>query len=137
MPGDRVPSSGFEGLPHGGGRVADTLEAVEDVRITIDVTFGDIPVVRAGIARLSRVAQHEARCEIGRIHVEGDAPDDAGSEFERRDAPMERRAVVLQAGGHPDDLRLDVLRRVEERLRSESAAAPGGQRTADGDVEGR
>ena len=55
-----------ERRPHRDGRVADPLEAVEDVAIAVDVPLGDLPVVRAGVARRAGVGEHDAPLELVR-----------------------------------------------------------------------
>ena len=42
--------------------IANPLEAVEDVPVAVEVTLGDLPVVRPGIARRAGVGEHDARC---------------------------------------------------------------------------
>src|SRR6187402_145347 len=49
----RVPVAPDERRPHGGRRVANPLEAVEDVRVAVDVLLGDLPVVGAREVRLA------------------------------------------------------------------------------------
>src|SRR2546428_2684304 len=71
---DRVPVFDSKRRPHARRRVPDTLEAVEDVAVAIDVLLHDLPVVRAGISRLARVAEHDAAFELARVDVERHAP---------------------------------------------------------------
>src|SRR5204862_7900283 len=47
LPADLVPVAALEGDAHRGGRVADPLEAIEDVTVAVGVALGDFPVVRA------------------------------------------------------------------------------------------
>ena len=61
--------------------------------------------------------------ELAEIDVERHAADAVDVEFERGDAAVERRPVVLQSGGHVDRLRLDVHRHLQQRFRLDSACA--------------
>src|SRR5205814_7060437 len=54
---DLVPIAALQRGPHRRRRVADPLEAVEDLAIAVDVAFGDFPVVRAGLPRLLRIGE--------------------------------------------------------------------------------
>ena len=74
------------------GGVADALEAVEDVPVAVDVLLGDLPVVGARVARLARVAEHDAAFELAQVHVERHAVDAVDLELQRGDAAVERRA---------------------------------------------
>ena len=105
--------------------------------VAVDVPLGDLPVVGAGVARLAGVAEDDALLELGEIDVERHALDAVDLELQRRDAAVERRAVVLQAGGHVDRLRLDVHGDLQQRLGLVVRALPLGQRGADGDVQRR
>ena len=55
---------------HRDRRVADPLEAVEDVPVAVDVALGDLPVVRARVSRRAGVGEHDALLELARIDVE-------------------------------------------------------------------
>src|SRR5689334_3989011 len=51
LPPDPIPVAALERRAHRRRGVADPLEAVEDVAIAVGVALGDLPVVRAGMAR--------------------------------------------------------------------------------------
>ena len=57
-------------LAHRGRGVANALEAIEDVRVAVDVPLGDLPVIGAGIARLAGVAEHQAPLELAGIDIQ-------------------------------------------------------------------
>ena len=98
---DRVPVAALQRLAHGGGRVADALEAVEDEPVAVDVPLGDLPVVGAGIARLAGVAEDDPLLQLAEVDVERHAVDAVDLELQRGDAAVEGRPVVLQAGRAP------------------------------------
>src|SRR5687767_14779353 len=112
----RVPVGSCKGLAHENGRVADPLEAFEHLRIAVDVPFGDLPVVGPRIVGLAGVAQRHAPGQLVEVHVEWHAVDAVHVQFQRGDAAVERRPVVLQPGGHPQRLRLHVHRDLQQRL---------------------
>src|SRR5437667_3487439 len=72
---DLVPIPPFERPPHGRGRVANAFEAVEDVLVAVKVPLGDLPVVRAGVARGARVGEHNPLLELAGVHVQADPSD--------------------------------------------------------------
>ena len=134
---DRVPIALGHRVAHRRRRVANPFEAVEHAAVAVDVPLHDVPVVRPGVARFARVAQHETALQFRGVHVQRDAADAVDVELERGDAAIERRAVVLQSGGHPNRLRLDIHRDLQQRLRLVVRAVPLRQRRADGDVQRR
>ena len=83
-----------------------------------------------GVARRAGVGEDDALLELARVDVERDALDAVHAELDRRDAAVERRAVVLHAGRHANRLALDVHRdlqqvvRVATTRRSTAASAP-------------
>ena len=106
--------------------------------IAVDVPLGDLPVVRAGVARRAGVGEHDAALELARIDVERDAADAVDAELDRGDAAVQRRPIVLHAGRHADRLALDVHRHLQQVARDPSdAAGPAGERAADGDRQRR
>ena len=48
--------------------VANAFEDVEYLFVAVDVAFCDLPVVRARISRLARVADRNAFFEFGRVY---------------------------------------------------------------------
>ena len=55
------PVACFDGVAHGRGDGGDGREIFEDLAVlSVDVAFGHFPVVDPGIARLSRIGQHDA-----------------------------------------------------------------------------
>ena len=127
---DFVPVAAFERGPHGDGRVANALEAVEDVAVAIDVALGDLPVVRPGVARCAGVGEDDAACELAGIDVELDPTDAVDAQLDRRDAAVERRAVILNAGRNANGLALDVHRHLEQMVGVGGTLSPPGQRAA-------
>jgi hypothetical protein len=107
------------------------------VRIAVDVTLGNLPVVGARIARLARVAEHDAAFELAWVHVEGHARRLAGLQLDGGYAAVHGRTVILEARRHLDHLRFDVLRDVEQRLRIMLGAGVFRECAAYRDVHGR
>src|SRR5439155_2100702 len=85
LPADLVPVAALKRRTHCRRRIANPLETVEDVPIAVDMALGDLPVVRARIAGLTRIGEHHAALELGRIDVESDAVDAVGPELDGGD----------------------------------------------------
>ncbi len=124
-------------LAHAAGGVDDALETVEDVAIAVDVALRDLPVVRPREVRRARIGEHDAALQLRRIDVDRDALDAVRPQLDGRDAAVVRRPVVLQAGRHVDDLRLDVHGDRQELLAVDLQPGPFGERAAHGDVQRR
>ena len=134
---DAVPVARRQRRPHRGRRVPDALEAVEDVRVAVDMALGDLPVVGAGVARLARVAQHDSLLQLTEVDVERHAANAVGFELDGGDPSVQRRPVVLQPRRDGDRLRLDVHRDLQQRFRLVVRAFPFGERGTDGHVQRR
>ena len=80
-----VPVAPPERLAYGRGGVADPLEAVEDVRVTVDVALGDLPVVGARVAGRPRIGEDDPAFELGSVDVQGNAVDAVGNDLVFRD----------------------------------------------------
>ena len=107
--GGFVPLAGREGIAQGIGDSGDVIEVSMDLTVGIDVAFGYLPVVDAGIAGRAGVRKYEACIEIRRIDRERGAGDADGSEFDGGDASVEGGVIILRAGGDADHLGFDVL----------------------------
>jgi hypothetical protein len=136
-PSGGVPIALHQSGAHGGRGVANPLEAVEDVGVAVDVTLGDLPVVGTRKMRFAGVAQHDPAVQLLQVHVERDAMDAVTLQLEGSQPAVQRWTVVLQAGGHPDGLRLDVHRHLQQRLGLVVLALPFGECRAHGDVQRR
>ena len=99
--------------------------------------LGDLPVVRAGVARRARVGEHDSLLELSRVDVERDPPDAVHPELDGRDAAVQRGTVVLHAGRHADRLALDVHRDLQQALSIRSAPGPARQGAARRDGQRR
>ncbi len=75
--------------------------------------------------------------QFGRLDRQGDPPDPVDAEFHGGNPAVERRTVVLDAGGHVDDLGLDVLGDLHQQVVAQLPLAPRRQSAADRDVQGR
>src|SRR5439155_12712687 len=111
---DFIPVAALERRSHRHRRIANPLEAIEDVPIAVDMTLDDLPVVGAGSARRAGVRQHDAALELARIDVEHHTGDPGDAELDGRDAAVERRTIVLHAGWDPDRLAFDVHRHLQD-----------------------
>src|SRR5712691_7466198 len=124
----RVPVFDGKRGAHARRRVPDTLEAVEDVAVAVDVLLHDLPIVRAGVPRLARIAEHDSAFKLARVDVERHAPHAVDIHLDRGDAAVHRGAVVLQPRGNVDGLRLDVHRNLQQRLGLVMMTRPLGER---------
>src|SRR5262245_4784620 len=134
---DAIPIATRQPFAHSGGRVTNTLEAVEHVPIAVDMFLRDFPVVRSRVARLARVAQDDSAFELAKVDLERNAVDAIDIEFERSDPSVERRPVVLQPGRNGNRLRFDVHRDLQQCLRLVMPSIPFRKRAAYRHVECR
>src|SRR5262245_6776516 len=116
LPADFVPIATQQRAAHRHRGVADPLKAVEDVPVTVDVALGDLPVVGARVSWRAGVGEHDSALELGYVDVQSDAPDPFHAELDRRDAAVQRRPIVLDAGRYADRLALHVHRDLQERI---------------------
>src|SRR5208337_7701 len=105
--------------------------------VSVDVGFGDFPIVDTGIARRARVAQNDALIEVVEIHWYRDAPHARGSQLDGADAAIKRRVVILHARWNADDLRFHVLRDFADLLRAMAGAGESVERARARDHECR
>src|SRR5258708_18837071 len=134
---DFRPVTPFECDAHGAGDVANALETAPHAGVPVDVALGDFPVVDAGAARRVGVGEHDALLQLVRVDVDSDAPDAADPDLHRRDAAVDRRAIVLRPGRYADRLRLHVLRDLEDLVGRPAPPGPRVQRAPDPDVQPR
>src|SRR5678815_3184785 len=80
--------------PHCRSRVPDALEAVEDVRVAVDVLLRDVPIVCSGIPWLTRVAENDPALEFLQVNVKGHPAYAVHFELEGRNPTIEGRPVV-------------------------------------------
>ena len=66
------------------------------------------------LRRRAGVGEHQPRFQLARRDGQRDAAHAVDAELHRRDAAVERRPVVLDAGRHVDRLRLDVHRNLHD-----------------------
>src|SRR5689334_20679369 len=119
-----VPVLLSECVTHRRRGVANALEAVEHVAVAVDMLLRNLPVVGAGIARLAGVAEHQPRLQFRNLDIQRDAADAVDVQFERGNAAVQRRPVILQPGRDADRLRLDVHRHLQQRFRFVMRALP-------------
>src|SRR5262245_54074 len=121
---DLVPVLPFERRPHGRSRIANALEAVEYFGIAVQVSLGNLPVVRAGVARCTGIGEHNPSFELDRVHVQADAADAGHGKLDGRHAAVERGSVVLDPGGHANRLTLDIHCHLKDLVRSRRLVVP-------------
>ena len=121
-----------------GGRVADALEAVEDVTVAVDVALDDLPVVRARVARRAGVGEDDPLLELRRVDVEGDAPDAVDAEL---DGARRRRRARAGSPARRSGTRIvwhsTFMATSSRRSRSAHGSAQLRQRAADRDRQRR
>ena len=105
--------------------------------VAVDVSLEDLPVIDAGLARRSGVGEQKAHLDLFGRDRNGGAMDSVGIEMNGADAAVERGIVVLAAGGHADDLGLDVLGDDAQLFEIEIAAGEPRERGAGRDHERR
>src|SRR5262249_43841455 len=98
VPSNGVVVSAAERITHAARRIADLLEQLEDLTIAVEMTFGDVPVVRPRVAWRAGIGEDDALLELPSVHVQCDAPDAVDSKFHGGDASVKGRAIVLDAG---------------------------------------
>src|SRR5262245_11841808 len=134
---DFVPIATQQRAAHRYRGVADPLEAVEDVPVTVDVALSDLPVVGARVSWRAGVGEHDPALELGYVDVHSDAPDPLHAELDRRDAAVQRRPIVLNAGRHADRLALHVHRDLQQRVGIAGLTGKPGQRATHRDRQCR
>src|SRR5262249_7906568 len=102
--GDARPVLLFERVAYADGRVANRVERRRDVRVAIDAPHHHVPVIDPGISRRAGVAEDEAALELGEVDRERRPRHTGDAQLDRRDAAIERRAIVLDARWDADDL---------------------------------
>ncbi len=99
--------------------------------------LGDFPIIGAGIARRAGVGQHDPLFQLPRIDVDGRARDTGDAQLDGRDAAVQRRPIILDAGRHPNRLALDVHRHLQQMFGIGRRLRPARQGAADGDGQRR
>src|SRR5688572_29315855 len=69
-PSDLVPVIEQQGAAHCDRGVAYSLKDLKDLRVPVDVLFGDLPVVGSRVSRLARVTDNHPPLEICDIGCE-------------------------------------------------------------------
>src|SRR5688572_24236845 len=87
----------------------NAFEIAEDRFVAVDVRLGYFPVIDAGVARLAAVGKHGPAVEIIQVDLDRPSANAGHRQFNRTDAAIHRRVIVLTAGRHAYDLRFDVL----------------------------
>src|SRR5687767_11169743 len=64
---DLVPVAGLECGAHACGRIANPLEALENVAIPIEMPLGDLPIIGARVARRAGVGEDQPPFQLGRM----------------------------------------------------------------------
>ena len=77
--------------------------------VAIDMSLKDFPVVNARFPRRSGVSQDESGFNFAWIDGHGLPTYPVGAQVNGADTSIQRRIVVLAAGGHLDNLRFDIL----------------------------
>src|SRR4051812_19385384 len=127
----RVPVAALKTGPHGHCGVTYAFETVEHVAIAIEVSFDDLPVIRAGLPWGASVGQDDAAFELDGIDIEADPRNAADRQFDGSDAAVECRAIVLDAGRHTNGLALDIHGDLQQIRRFFRCAGPSGECAAD------
>src|SRR5215203_3618937 len=91
-----------------GGIVANALEDVEKLAVPVDMAFGDLPVVRAGVARLAGIKNNGAVLEGLEIDIERLPADAVRGKVDRRGGAVLGRVIVLKTGRHFDHLTFNI-----------------------------
>src|SRR5262249_52491422 len=134
---DLWPIVALQRRPHRGGDVANSRKAATDPGIAVDVTFGHVPVIDAGVARRIGISQRDARVEFLWPDVNRHPPYAVHAELYGRAAAEVGGAIVLSARGDVDRLGPHVHRDLENLVGGAMPAAPRVERAADGDVQRR
>src|ERR1700683_2373360 len=117
-----APVRFFDGYAHAGCDRGNVPEITLHLAIAVDVGLGHFPIIDAGVTRRARVAEHNPAIELVQIPWNGDTLDAGWPQFDGADTAIERRVVILRAGGHANDLRFDVLRNLADFLRGVAGA---------------
>src|SRR5438093_6482196 len=137
LPADFFPVASLERKPHGRRGVADALEAVENVAVAIDVSLGDFPVVRSGMAWRTGVSEHDVVRQLAGVDSQWHPPDALDAQLDGGDPAVERRTVILHAGWDPNRLALDVHGHLQQMFGVYAAVRPVREGAAGGDGECR
>ena len=133
---------------HIAGEGDDFVEVTEDVAVAVDMGLEHFPVVDAGLAGRAGIGEQEAHLDFFRRDGHGSAANAIGIEIDGADAAVEGGIIILAAGGHADDLSLDVLgestrsfsrskSRPVKRARAAQVAIMRARRTGDASAGGR
>src|SRR5215467_15117049 len=118
------------------GNLGDTLEALLDRVFAADLSFEDLPIVNAVLARLSRVTNYDAAFEFIKINAQFDTTFAAGGKLNGRSSAKSRRVVVLRAGRDVNDDGFGVAADVNPILFALPCPRIAVQRRADGHGHG-
>src|SRR5205823_1840677 len=110
--------------------IANALEAVEDVAVSVDVALDDFPIVRAGVAGRGGFGEHDSLLELTRIDVGRDTVDSVPAQIDRGNAAIEGRTIILDAGGYAERLAFHVHRDVQQMVSVNRLIAPPRERRA-------
>ena len=98
---DRIPVASEQASRTSQRRIADAFEDVEKLLIAVDMAFRNLPIVRAGISRLARVADDDAVFESLCVDIKGLAEHALGPEMDASDTAVLGRVVILKSGRAP------------------------------------
>src|SRR5262249_27913666 len=97
---DFFPVASLQGVTHADGCIAYPSERVESGPIAVQVSFDDLPVVRARVPGRSGIGEDQPRLERARVDIQAHAVDTAHTELDGSDAAVESRPIVLNACRH-------------------------------------
>src|SRR6185369_17720619 len=82
----------------------------EQLRIAVDVSLVNLPIVDTGKSRLARVADRDSLFELLGVDVERLSLDSISIEMHAQHTTEQRRVVILKTSRHLDHRRLNVRR---------------------------
>ncbi len=86
------------------------------------MAFCDVPIVRARISRLARVANGDATFQGGNINVQRFADDAVRPKMNACRAAILGRVIILKTSRNADDSRFNIRRDLDELFRLVSIA---------------
>ena len=79
---DPLPVAALERRAHLDDRVANPLEAIEDLAVAVEMTLGNVPVVGPGVARRAGIGEDDVLLELVRIDMQRHPLDPVGAQLD-------------------------------------------------------
>src|SRR5258707_8864386 len=99
----------LQSAAHGNGDLSDPLEVAVHAAVAVNISFGHLPIIDAGISRDAGVGKHDTLVEIVEVNGDLNAANACRSQFDRADAAVHGWIIILSSGRNTNDLGLDVL----------------------------